>query len=142
MRDFLARMAGYINYQESTQPALDDEPRIRPMQGTVIEDLIPEDTIEDQALLKYDPDSESSDGDALEPMQHLTAYWKPRSGKINILPPMYAKEIMQLTGSSLFSDEAEKRYRIFQGDFRLALGKLERLERLLVGLSVSLRYHC
>jgi hypothetical protein len=132
MRDFLARMAGYIEFQHSAPPTLDDEPRIRPMQGTLIDDLIPEDIIEDPPLLKYDSDSELSDGDALEPMQHLTTYWKPRNGRISILPPMYAKEITQLTGSSLFAEEAEKRYRIFQGNFKLALEKLLRLEPLLV----------
>jgi hypothetical protein len=132
MQDFLTRMAGYIEYQLSAPPALDDEPRIWPLQGTVIEDLIPQDLTADRALLQYDSDTESSDGDALEPMQHMTAYWKPQSGDISILPPMYAKEIAQLTGSSLFAEEAEKRYRILQGNIQLAHEKLGRLEPLLV----------
>ncbi|KIW65650.1 hypothetical protein, variant [Phialophora macrospora] len=137
MRDFLTRMAGYIEYQLSAPPALDDEPRIWPLQGTVIEDLIPEDLTADRALLQYDSDTESSDGDALEPMQHLTAYWKPRSGNISILPPMYAKEIAQLTGASLFAEEAEKRYRILQGNIQLAREKLVRLEPLLETLAAQ-----
>ncbi|OCT49278.1 hypothetical protein CLCR_11306 [Cladophialophora carrionii] len=137
MQNFLTRMAGYIEYQLSIPPALDDEPRIRPLQGTVIEDIIPEDLTEDQALLQYDSDNESSDGDAPQPMQHLTAHWKPRSGNISILPPMYAREIAQLTGSSLFAEEAEKRYRIYQGNFQLALEKLERLEPLLETLAAQ-----
>ena len=137
MRDFLARMAGYVELQQSALPALDEEPRIRPMQGTVIDDVIPEDIIDDLPLLRYESDSESSDGDALEPMKHLTTYWKPRNGRISILPPMYARAITESTGSSLFAEEAEKRYRIFQGDFQLALEKLLRLEPLLVRSSVS-----
>lgn len=132
MQDFLTRMEGYIECQQSAQFALDDEPRLRPVPGTVMENLIPEDLIDDQALLKYNFDEEPLDGDSLEPMQHLTAYWKPKCGKISILPPMYAKEITKLTGSSLYADEAEKRYRIFQGNFQLALEKLLRLEPLLV----------
>ncbi|KAJ9615735.1 hypothetical protein H2200_001812 [Cladophialophora chaetospira] len=130
LQEFLARMAGYIDCQQSTQFALDDELRLRPKAGTTMEDLIPEDVVDDQALLKYSSDSDS-DGDALETMQHLTAYWKPKCGNINILTPMYAKEITRLTGSSLFAEEAEKRYRIFQGNFQLALEKLLRVEPLL-----------
>ena len=65
-------------------------------------------------------------------MQHLTAYWKPKSGNIGILPPMYAKEITRITGSSLFAEVAEKRYRVVHGNFQLALDKLLRLEPLLV----------
>ena len=138
MRDFLARMDGYIEYHQSAQIALDDEPRLRPVPGTVIESLIPEDLTNEQALLKYESDAESISGDALEPMQHLTTYWKPKCGKISILPPMYAKEITKLTGSSLYAEEAEKRYRIFQGNFQLAHEKLLRLEPLLVRLSIYL----
>lgn len=132
MREFLTRMAGYIEYQTSIEPAFDDEPRVYAMQGTVMEDIMPEDINNDQALLRYDSDPESSDGDVLEPMQHLTAYWQPRNGNISILLPMYAKEITRQTGSSLFAEEAEKRYRIFQGNFQLARQKLLRLEPILV----------
>ena len=102
------------------------------MLGTIIDDLIPEDIINDPPLLRYDSDTDSADGDALEPMQHLTAYWRPKNGRISMLPAMYAKEVTQLTGSSLFAEEAEKRYRIFQGNFQLARDKLVRLEPLLV----------
>ena len=138
MPDFLARLAGYIEREQSAPPTLDDEPRIRPMPGTIIDDLIPEDAMEDPPLLRYESDAESSDGDALEPMQHMTMYWKPRNGRIGILPHMYAKEITQSTGSSLFAEEAEKRYRIFQGNIKLALEKLLRLEPLLVStLTIS-----
>ena len=137
MQNFLTRMAGYVEYQGSAQPAFDDEPRIRPMEGTIIEDLIPEDITNDQALLPLEFDTESEDGNALEHMQHLTAYWKPKIGNIGILPPMYAKEITRMTGSSLFAEVAERRYRIFHGDFQLALQKLLRLEPLLVSYVTS-----
>jgi hypothetical protein len=128
-------MSVYIDYQSNARLVLEDEPRIRPMTGTYLEDFLQEESTKDQALLQYGSDNESNDdGDVLQTMEHLTAYWKPKCGDINILPPMYAKEITQLTGSSLFAEVAEKRYRIIQGDFRRALTKLQRLETLLVGL--------
>ncbi|KIX01571.1 uncharacterized protein Z518_09297 [Rhinocladiella mackenziei CBS 650.93] len=131
MLHLLARLSGYIEYNQTNQPGFDDEPRIRPMDGIVMEDVIRDDRSEDNGLLEYWSDDESDGQDALESLQHLIAYWKPRNGDISILPSMYAQEINRLTGTSLFAEEAEKRYRLFQGDFRLALEKLSRLEPLL-----------
>jgi hypothetical protein len=130
-------MSGYIDCHLNAEFILEDEPRVRPIEGTYWADFFQEEGTKDQALLQYGSDNESDVGDALQPMEHLTAYWKPRCGNINILPPMYAKEITQSTGSSLFAEVAEKRYRIFQGDFRRALTKLQRLETLLVSLLLS-----
>ncbi|OAG39401.1 hypothetical protein AYO21_06417 [Fonsecaea monophora] len=135
MPQFLSRMAGYIEYHQSFQPGFDDEPRIRPVEGTVMTDIIPEaydeEAAEKNILLQYQSDEESNDQDALDGLVHLTTYWQPAKGNIGILPPMYAKDITRVTGSSLFAEEAEKRYRIFQGDFNLAREKLLRLEPLL-----------
>ncbi|OAP63559.1 hypothetical protein AYL99_02786 [Fonsecaea erecta] len=136
MSQFLARMAGYIEHHESNQPGFDDEPRIRPVEGTVMPDIIPEEydveSAEKNVLLQYQSDEEADDHYVLDGLVHLTTYWQPANGNIGILPPMYAKDITQSTGSSLFAEEAEKRYRIFQGDFKLAREKLLRLEPLLV----------
>ncbi|KIW23194.1 uncharacterized protein PV07_11414 [Cladophialophora immunda] len=132
---FLTRMAEYIEHHESNQLGFEDEPRIRPVEGTVMADIIPEESHEESAeqnvLLQYQSDEESDDQDALDGLLHLTTYWQPAKGNIGILPAMYAKDITRLTGSSLFAEEAEKRYRIFQGNFNLAHEKLLRLEPLL-----------
>ncbi|EXJ74158.1 uncharacterized protein A1O5_02452 [Cladophialophora psammophila CBS 110553] len=131
MPNFLTRMAGYIEYHQSNQLGFDDEPRIRPMEGTVVEDIIPDDSADGSVLLQYQSDAESDDQDALDGLLHVTTYWQPANGNIGILPPMYANDISRLTGSSLFAEEAEKRYRIIQGDFNRAHEKLLRLEPLL-----------
>lgn len=125
-------MSGYIDYNVARELAFDDEPRIRPMEGTIMEDFLRDDRSFGDGLLDYESDDESDGQDALESLQHLITYWKPLSGDISILPEPYAREIARLTGTSLFAEEAEKRYRLFQGNFRLALEKLERLEPLLV----------
>lgn len=132
---FLKHLARYIDFDQSQQRGFDEEPRIRPVEGTVIHDLIPDDRSKygDNALLDSLSDDESDDDqDALQSLQHLTTYWKPRNRDISILLPMYAQEITRITGSSLFVEEAEKQYRIFQGNFGLAHEKLLRLEPLLV----------
>ncbi|KIX98766.1 uncharacterized protein Z520_05227 [Fonsecaea multimorphosa CBS 102226] len=135
MPQFLTRMGGYIEYHELNPPGFDDEPRIRPVEGTVMADIIPEEYDEESAeknvLLQYQSDEDSDDQDAPDGLLHLTTYWQPANGNIGILPPMYAKDITRLTGSSLFAEEAEKRYRIFQGNFNLAREKLLKLEPLL-----------
>jgi hypothetical protein len=131
--NLLARMSNYINFNLSHQPGFEDEPRIRAMEGTFIQDFIGDDKSYDNGLLEYHQSDEESEGqDALENLQHLIAYWKPRGGDIRILPHIYAQEITRLTGSSLFAEEAEKRYRLFHGDFHLAREKLLKLEPLLV----------
>lgn len=45
------------------------------MEGTVLEDLIRDPVSYDNPLLEYQSESESDDQDALESLQHLTAYW-------------------------------------------------------------------
>jgi len=127
-------MSGYIDYNVHRELAFDDEPRIRPMEGTVMDDFIRDDRSYGNGLLDYASEEESDGQDALESLQHLITYWKPQSGDITILPETYSREISRLTGTTLFAEEAEKRYRLFQGDFHLALAKLERLEPLLVSL--------
>ncbi|EXJ78294.1 hypothetical protein A1O3_09455 [Capronia epimyces CBS 606.96] len=131
MPHLLARVAGYIEYHQTHQAGFDDEPRIYPIEGTVMDDPMRDDRSEDNELVEYQSDDESDNEDPLKSLQHLTAYWKPRNGDLSILLPMYAQEITRLTGTDIFADEAEKRYRLFQGDFNLAREKLLRLEPLL-----------
>jgi hypothetical protein len=125
-------MDEYIQTQESTKLTVDDEIRIRSIAGTTLDALFHEEHTNDEVLFKVESDTETSDEEFDDPMAHLTAYWYPNCGKISILLPMFATQIAELTGSSLFAEEAEKRYRIFQGDFQLALEKIQRLEPLLV----------
>jgi hypothetical protein len=132
MAHLLTRVSGYIKYYQTHQPGFDDEPRIYPIEGTVIKDIIPDDGSDDNGLLEYRSDDESDNEDPLKSLQHLTAYWRPRNGDLSILLPMYAQEISRLTGTAIFAEEAEKRYRLYQGDFNLAREKLLRLEPLLV----------
>ncbi|KAL2444701.1 hypothetical protein ABEF95_017160 [Exophiala dermatitidis] len=128
----LTTVSGYIENQENTQLGIDDEPRLRPMQGCVLSDPMADDSSDDNGLLDYHSDEESDDNeDPLQSLQHLTAYWKPRSGDLSILLPAYAQEIRRLTGTEIFVEVAEKRYRLFQGNFKLAREKLLRLEPLL-----------
>lgn len=137
MFNLLTLLSGYIEYHLSHQIGFDDEPRIRPMEGTVLEDFIRDDKSCDNGLLEYQSDDDSDGQDALEGLQHLITYWKPRCGDISILPPVYVEEIKRLTGAELFAEVAEKRYRVIQGDFRSALAKLVRLEPLLVNATLS-----
>ncbi|EXJ88378.1 hypothetical protein A1O1_05308 [Capronia coronata CBS 617.96] len=131
MPHLLARVAGYIDYYQTNQPGFDDEPRIHPIEGTVMDDPMRDDNSDDNGLLEYQSDDESDNEDPLKSLQHLTAYWKPRCGDITVLLPMYAQEITRLTGTDIFAEEAEKRCRLYQGDFNLAGEKLLRLEPLL-----------
>lgn len=143
MPHLLTQIAGTIEYYQANQPGFDDEPRIFPIEGTVMVDPMREDESDDNGLLEYQSDDESDNEDPLKSLQHLTAYWKPRSGDLTILLPMYAQEITRLTGTDIFAEEAEKRYRLFQGDFNLAREKLLRLEPLLVCLQSSVHdYRC
>ncbi len=130
-------MGNYVDYNEAHPPGFEDEPSIRRMEGTFVEDFTGDDKSYDNGLLEYDQSDEESDGqDALENLQHLITYWKPRGGDISILPHMYAQQITRLTGTYLFAEEAEKRYRLYHGNFELALAKLVKLEPLLVCLEV------
>ncbi|KAK4934533.1 hypothetical protein LTR10_024233 [Elasticomyces elasticus] len=129
--ELLSQMSGYIDYNVGRKLAFDDETCIVPMEGTLLEDFIRDDRPYENGLLDYASEDESDGQDALESLHHLITYWKPRCGDIGILPETYSREISRLTGTSLFAEEAEKRYRLFQGNFHLALEKLERLEPLL-----------
>jgi hypothetical protein len=132
LQEMLRGLSAYVDYNASRPPAFDDEPRMRPMQGTHMDDFIQDNKSSAADPLNFWSDDESDGQDALESLQHLTAFWAPRNGDIKILPPLYAQQITLLTGTSIFFEEAEKRCRLFQGDFRLALDKLLRLEPLLV----------
>ncbi|KAK5231122.1 hypothetical protein LTR72_000302 [Exophiala xenobiotica] len=131
LQEMLRGLSAYVDYNASRPPAFDDEPRMRPMQGTHMDDFIQDNKSSAADPLNFWSDDESDGQDALESLQHLTAFWAPRDGDIKILPPLYAQQITLLTGTSIFFEEAEKRCRLFQGDFRLALDKLLRLEPLL-----------
>ena len=128
----LRGLSAYVDYNASRPPAFDDEPRMRPMQGTHMDDFVQDNKSSAADPLNFWSDDESDGQDALESLQHLTAFWTPRNGDIRILPPLYAEQITLLTGTTIFFEEAEKRCRLFQGDFSLALDKLLRLEPLLV----------
>ena len=112
--------------------AFDEEERLKPMEGTVTDEYIRDTKSYDGPLGDWLPDVDSDGQDALESLQHLTAFWTPRNGDVKILPPLYAQQIMNLTGTSIYFAEAEKRCRLFQGQFLTALEKLQRLEPLLV----------
>ncbi len=132
LQEMLRGLSAYVDYNASRPPAFDDEPRMRPMQGTHMDDFVQDNKSSAADPLNFWADDESDGQDALESLQHLTAFWTPRNGDIKILPPLYAEQITLLTGTTIFFEEAEKRCRLFQGDFRLALDKLLRLEPLLV----------
>ena len=132
LQEMLRGLSAYVDYNASRPPAFDDEPRMRPMQGTHMDDFVQDNKSSAADPLNFWSDDESDGQDALESLQHLTAFWTPRNGDIRILPPLYAEQITLLTGTSIFFEEAEKRCRLFQGDFSLALDKLLRLEPLLV----------
>lgn len=117
---------------ESRGLAFDEEERVKPLEGTVTDDYIRDTRSQDGPLGDWLPDVDSDGQDALESLQHLTAFWTPRNGDIKILPHLYAQQITNLTGTSIYFEEAEQRCRLFHGQFSIALEKLQRLEPLLV----------
>ncbi|KIW19969.1 hypothetical protein PV08_00544 [Exophiala spinifera] len=127
----LHQVSNYVTAHESRGLAFDEDERVKPMEGTVTDDHIRDTKSLDGPLGDWMPDVDSDGQDALESLQHLTAFWTPHKEDIKILPPLYAQQISKLTRTSIYFEEAEKRCRLFQGKFQTALEKLKRLEPLL-----------
>ncbi|KAJ9633294.1 uncharacterized protein PV06_00987 [Exophiala oligosperma] len=127
----LHQVSNYVTAYESRGLAFDEEERVKPLEGTVTDDYIRDTRSQDGPLGDWLPDVDSDGQDALESLQHLTAFWTPRNGDIKILPHLYAQQITNLTGTSIYFEEAEQRCRLFHGQFSIALEKLQRLEPLL-----------
>ena len=127
--------------QRHIAPDLQESPKIRPLEGTLIKDNVQLNDLweQDGQLVDVLDESESSD-DGARPsgIDSITTYWKPKGGQITILTTNIAQAIAQLTGASLDPEPASQRVRIFGGDFSLALKKLRNLETLLVRTT---RYH-
>ena len=134
MKEFLAQLKAYIEQQQQQDPDPYQSPRIRPFEGTVLEDpLSLEDAKAEEDLLSLS--SEHSQDDAPIPSEtpdHLTVYWQPEHCNIGMLPGETAQAISNLTGCILASDPSRDRFRIFNGETRRAQQKLKNLEKLLV----------
>jgi len=130
----LSQLKSYLDFHESRQHELDDDILLRPMEGTVVRGSPRHQEMRTvrHDLVEYDDDDDSEDQDVWQSLQHITAYWKPANGDLNILTTGIAKEIAELTACGLHPEPAEKRMRLVGGDFNLALEKLQNLDPLLV----------
>ena len=133
---FLAQLRYFTN-QHAGNPVI-IEPRIYRINELVASKALNEEIGQSLGLLDiYDEDdgSDSGDEDALQSMQHLTTYWYPKEGDIKILNTAVAESVASLTGCSIYPEPQESRVRLVNGDFTLALKKLQNIEPLLVSRS-------
>lgn len=117
------------------------EPAIRPLDGALVRKGLDSSStrLEAPGLLDLDVDDYASDEqDALEALQHMTTYWRPRDGEIKILTTAVAEKVASLTGCSIYPEHANGRVRLVGGDFNKALKKLENLEPRLVRSSLAI----
>lgn len=139
---FVSNLKEYLDHQQTLEQRFEhditDSPKITPIDGTFLKEDTTLDSLQALSgeLVNLDESSEDSeeDGSSIRPdgMTSITTYWKPESGKIDILTTSIAQEIAQLTGASLDPDPARKRVKIYGGDFHAALEKLRNLEKLMV----------
>jgi hypothetical protein len=119
---------------------LDEVPRLY-LTGGIVEDavVVREERSDTDHLIKYESDDEYQGYETLQPD---IAYWTPKGGDIRILDDMVKLGIEETTGTSLFAEPAEARYRLNGGEYRTALQKLLNLEPLLVNTptAVSLNF--
>ena len=131
-----------MEQQQRLPPDPYQSPRIRPIQGTVLEDPLalddapPDDRHGGLLSLSDGSDSDLEDGTTGMP-SHITTYWKPRQGGINIFTQELMNILGDLTGCWFFPDPANGRVGISGGNFNHALRKLKNLEGLEVSFSLT-----
>jgi hypothetical protein len=153
---FGAYLTTYIHEQAESGPEPYQSPKIRPFDGTVLQDpLLDEDQPEhrNEGLLAVSNDNSSNDeAELYDKPNHISTYWKPEQGKISIVTTDLATSLAEATGCSFFPDHGANRVGISGANSDQALIKLKNLEGLQVGqpletrstafLTTSLDAHC
>src|SRR2546423_5962049 len=133
---FAGYLKTYIDEQVELGPDPYSSPKVRPFDGTVLQDPLLEDIKLDdsnEGLLAIDNDDNSSDeAEAHDSPSHIQAYWKPQQGTISIVTTELATELAQSTGCSFFPNLSANRVGISGVNFNQALSKLQNLEKLQV----------
>jgi hypothetical protein len=133
---FAGYLKTYIDEQAESGPDPYQSPKIRPFDGTVLQDpLLNEVKLDEgnEGLLTISNDNDSSDeAEIYETPGHISTYWKPQRGKISIVTTELATSLAQATGCSFFPDHGANRVGISGVNFNQALYKLQNLERLQV----------
>jgi hypothetical protein len=140
---FSAHFTTYIHEQAELGPDPYQSPKIRPFDGTILQDpLLNEDQLEDhnQGLLAISNDNSSNDeAEVYDKPGHISTYWKPEQGKISMVTTDLATSLAEATGCSFFPDHGANRVGISGVNFNQALFKLKNLERLQVGWPLETR---
>jgi len=132
---FIAKLKAYIDYQQHKEHDFDEEPRLQAFEGIKAQDAILEDEDDGETkLVDLDDDDELDDVDTMRSMQHVTDFWRPENGDLSILTTGIAAEIASLAQCGLAAEPAEKRVRVYNGDFQMAVRKLKNLEPLIVSV--------
>ena len=143
MSMFGAYLTTYIHEQAELGPDPYQSPKIRPFDGTVLQDpLLDEDQLEhrNEGLLAISNDNSSSDeADLYDQPSHINIYWKPKQGKISIVTTDLATSLAEATGCSFFPDHGANRVGISGANSNQALIKLKNLEELQVGQPLDTR---
>jgi hypothetical protein len=140
---FGAYLTTYIHEQAELGPDPYQSPKIRPFDGTLLQDpLLDEDQLEhrNEGLLAISNDNSSSDeADLYDKPSHINTYWKPKQGKISIVTADLATSLAEATGCSFFPDHGANRVGISGANSNQALVKLKNLEGLQVGQPLETR---
>jgi hypothetical protein len=132
---FAGHLKTYIDEQAESGPEPYQSPKIRPFDGTTLQDpLLDEVRLDDnEGLLAISNDNDSSDeAEVFATPGHISTYWKPQQGKISIVTTELAASLAQATGCSFFPDHGANQVGISGVNFNEALYKLQNLERLQV----------
>ena len=134
---FAGYLKAYVDEQAELGPDPYQSPKIRPFDGTVLQDPLLDDfklDASNEGLLTIDNDDNSSsdEAEADEAPSHIQTYWKPEQGRISIVTTELATLLAQSTGCSFFPDHGANRVGISGVNFNQALFKLQNLEKLQV----------
>ena len=133
---FASCLKTYIDEQAESGPDPYQSPKIRPLDGTVLQNSLIDDAKLDESnegLFAIGNGDDSSDGgEAHATPSHIHTYWKPQQGKISIVTTELATMLAQATGCSFFPDHGGNRVGISGANFNQALYKLQNLENLQV----------
>lgn len=133
---FAVCLKTYIDEQAESDPDPYQSPKIRPFDGTVLQDpLLDEVHIREgnEGLLAISNNNDSSDeAEVHTTPSYIRTYWNPQQGKISIVTAELVTLLAQSTGCSFFPDHCANRVGISGLKSNQALRKLQNLERLQV----------
>jgi hypothetical protein len=109
------------------------DPTIKALEGSVLRTGLDYSHTqnEEPGLLDISGNNKTAN-DPLQALEHLTAYWHPRNGNIDILTTAIAEKLGKVTEYySIYPEKSRGRVRLVGGAFNMALRKLQTLEPLL-----------